>query len=511
MRPDARFLSALLALALLLTVGGTAFAQFGVPESDPVLLPLVTDLPTITGITNAGDERLFLSTRPGRVLIVRDGQLEAEPFLDLTDRVSQGNEQGFFTIAFHPDYATNGTFFVTYNEMSENLVISRFQVSSDDPDKANPASEVQLLNLEQPFNNHNGGQLQFGPDGYLYAAPGDSGQSFDPACLAQNKASLLGKMIRLDVDQNVDTPPYYAVPADNPFVGNGDYAPEIWALGLRNPWRFSFDRATGDLYIGDVGQNEREEVDYEPAGSAGGRNYGWKMLEGTLCQNRMAGCTEPLEPCNSPVYTPPILEYTHDVGCSVTGGYVYRGTDLPGLAGAYIYGDLCKGTIWAARREDDVWTSEELPVTAGFLLTFGEDVDGELYLAAGSTLYRLGTEEPACVPSDTVLCLEEGRFRVETTYRGRQGQEGAGTAVGLTPDSGYFWFFNADNPEVFVKVRNACVPEFNHYWVFSSGLTDVQVTLTVTDTAGGEVQVYENPQGRPYPPILDTDAFATCP
>ncbi|HRC86394.1 MAG TPA: PQQ-dependent sugar dehydrogenase, partial [Thermoanaerobaculia bacterium] len=241
-------------------------------------------------ITHAGDDRLFVTLQGGRVVILERGLLRSEPFLDIEDRVSCCGEQGLLSVAFHPLYSQNGFFFADYTGAGGETVISRFSVSPADANRALATSEKVLLRIPQPFANHNGGQLQFGPDGYLYVGMGDGGSGFDPQCRAQDDSSLLGKLLRLDVDQSPDAPPYHGIPATNPFRGAGAPLDEIWAKGLRNPWRFSFDRQSGDLYLGDVGQNSQEEIDRQPAGSAGGENYGWKLLEGDLCLGSAAGC-----------------------------------------------------------------------------------------------------------------------------------------------------------------------------------------------------------------------------
>jgi glucose/arabinose dehydrogenase len=249
---------------------------------------------------------------------------------------------------------------------------------------------VTLLTISHPASNHNGGQLQFGPDGYLYAGIGDGGGGCDTAgagCNAQRDNLLLGKLLRLDVDQNVDSIPYHGIPPSNPYVGAGDPRDEIWSEGLRNPWRFAFDRLTGGLFIGDVGQNTQEEVDYRPADSTGGENYGWNWMEGFDCNTCAANCPMPTpapNPCNHPSLTLPILDYDHSLGCSITGGYAYRGVQVPRLYGKYLYGDLCSGRIWWAVQNGLGWTATQFTTTAGSLYSFGQDVNGELYVARGN-------------------------------------------------------------------------------------------------------------------------------
>jgi glucose/arabinose dehydrogenase len=292
------------------------------------------------------------------------------------DRVNQDirtgySERGLLGMTFHPNYAENGQFFVHYNDRPGNTVISRFYVWADNPDAADPASEEIIFTHEQPFPNHNGGQIDFGPDGYLYIALGDGGSAGDPLNSGQTPDSLLGKILRIDVDGEAP----YSIPADNPANGvNPDLAPEVWAWGLRNPYRFSFDRATGDLYIADVGQNQWEEVNFQPAESAGGENYGWRVFEATQRYSDEAA------PENAVM---PIAEYDHSNGCSITGGYVYRGEAIPALQGVYIFGDWCSGKMWATYRDDTGdWQTIPFGETFRQITAFGQGDDGELYFVA---------------------------------------------------------------------------------------------------------------------------------
>jgi glucose/arabinose dehydrogenase len=317
-----------------------------------------------------GSGRLFVVEKRGRIYIIENGQMLEEPFLNIEPRVDDSaNERGLLGLAFHPNYAQNGYFFVNYTGQGGDTFISRFQVSGD-PNKANPASEQNLLRINQPFSNHNGGTLQFGPDGYLYAGLGDGGAGGDPFGNAQNLDTLLGKILRLDV--NAAEP--YAIPPDNPF---GD---EIWAYGLRNPWRMAFDPLTGDLYIADVGQNVWEEINYVPAGARGGLNFGWNYREGAhpFKGEAPAGLTEP------------VAEYNHaEGGCSVTGGYVYRGA-MPEWNGIYLYGDYCTGLIWGLMQRDGAWQAQVLFDTDFNITSFGQDEKGEIYLVAdGGGIYQL--------------------------------------------------------------------------------------------------------------------------
>jgi glucose/arabinose dehydrogenase len=327
------------------------------------------DRPVDLQYTSDGSGRLFIIEKVGRIRILQDGSLLDFPYLDITDRVGGGgNEQGLLGLAFHPDYEVNGLFFVNYTGNNGDTVISRFRVTGD-PNVADPTGEVVLLRVSQPFRNHNGGVLAFGPDGYLYAGLGDGGSGGDPQGNGQRLDTLLGKILRLDV--NSAEP--YAIPADNPF-GN-----EIWAYGLRNPWRMSFDGQTGDLYIGDVGQNEWEEIDYVSDGTPGGINFGWNILEGM----------HPYAGGQQDGLTPPIAEYNHSQGCSVTGGYVYRGF-MPEWNGIYLYGDYCTGTVWGLIHSDGGWQNQVLFSGVGRVTSFGQDETGEVYLVLdGGQILRL--------------------------------------------------------------------------------------------------------------------------
>jgi glucose/arabinose dehydrogenase len=379
--------AATLLLFLMACKPAPATAQ-GSEELPSVALTMVaTGLQSPTAIVNAGDGsgRLFVLEQPGRIRVVADGRLLSEPFLDLTGRISAGGERGLLGLAFHPDYGENGTFFIDYTDPDGHTVVARYLVSAADPNRADPASASEVLRVEQPFANHNGGQLGFGPDGYLYVSLGDGGSAGDPQDNGQNLGTLLGTILRLDVDGASP----YAVPADNPFVDREGALPEIWAYGLRNPWRFSFDRDTGDLWIADVGQHVWEEINFQPADSAGGENYGWRIMEG-------AHCFLPGEGCDREGLTLPVLEYDHDQGCSVTGGYRYRGSELPGLTGVYTFADYCSGVVWGAREgEDGGWSSAEVLSSGMSVSAFGEDEAGELYLAdhGGGAVYRFAPGE----------------------------------------------------------------------------------------------------------------------
>ena len=384
------FVAAITSLVLFASIGSAAG---GPPQAaraqqgpDPTTIQIDTEL-VVGGferpvdIANAGDGsgRLFVIEKVGRIRIVRpDGSLLPTPFLDISDRVqSRDNERGLLGLAFHPDYASNGYFYVDYTTSrptgeagNGDTVVARYQVS-DDPDRGDPGSEMVLLTLDQPFSNHNGGDLNFGlDDGYLYIATGDGGSGGDPDGNGQSKAGLLAKILRIDVDGGSP----YEVPPDNPFVGQAGASPETWAWGLRNPWRFTFDRETYDLYIADVGQNQWEEVDFEPADSAGGLNYGWNQMEGNHCYNRSS--------CNADGdLVLPIFEYDHGTGQSITGGEVYRGQRYPGLDGAYFAADYVSGRLWAMSRDGQgAWRSAEVGDLGFGATSFGLDEAGEIYV-----------------------------------------------------------------------------------------------------------------------------------
>src|SRR5262245_22362091 len=354
--------SVVVLLALLLSP--VAAAQ------DIVLTAVATGLDQPLGLTHAGDTRLFITQQRGTVVVYDGTRVLSTPFLDIRSLVTCCNERGLLGLAFHPHYAENGFFYVDYTRFDGDVVVARYKVSSD-PNRADPNSAIILLTIEHSqFGNHNGGQLAFGPDGYLYVGVGDGGSGGDPNNRAQNIGDPLGKLLRLDVNAPA---PY--IPASNPFVSTLEARPDVWAYGLRNPWRFSFDRETGDLFIGDVGQNAWEEIDFQPRTSGGGQNYGWRRMEGTHCFNPGSNCTDPS-------FTIPILEYSHaDGSCSVTGGYRYRGVKMPSLRGAYFYGDYCTGKIWVGTRElNGLWSSRLLLDTNLLISSFGEDLNGELYV-----------------------------------------------------------------------------------------------------------------------------------
>ncbi len=380
----------------------TSYSQ--VPSD--VGLELVGSVGNNVGVRHAGDgsNRLFVINQNGIIRIFDDqDNLLPTPFLDISSRVTCCGERGLLGLAFHPDYSNNGFFFVNYSKSGTNsgdTIIERYQVSAD-PNVADAGSGQVLMRIIQDFSNHNGGNIAFGPDGYLYIGMGDGGSGGDPENRAQVLASNLGKMLRIDVDNDnapnhpapanfeADSCPQdtgnYAIPADNPFVTTpAGSCPEIWAYGLRNPWRFSFDKDTGDLFIGDVGQNAKEEIDFQPANSTGGENYGWKCRE---ADQNFSGCTG--------TFVEPILVKNHSQSrCSITGGYMYRGP-VNSIQGNYIYGDYCSGQVFFAQDSGTSWTEDLWSIPAGIsfafnLTSFGEDEAGNIYISKQSgDFYRI--------------------------------------------------------------------------------------------------------------------------
>lgn len=357
------------------------------PDDGPVTLALqqVVDSASLAAALHLtappGDNRLFIVEQQGRIRIVENGALLATPFLVITDRIYSGGERGLLSMAFHPQYAQNGWFFVNYTDRTGDTRIERYRVSTTDRNRADPASAQLILHIPQPYANHNGGLVAFGPDGMLYVGMGDGGGSGDPDENGQDPRELLGKMLRLDVNGALP----YAIPGDNPYAGRTDTRPEIWASGLRNPWRFSWDRTAGVLYVADVGQNRLEEINAVPA-AQGGVNYGWDVMEAS-------DCFEPRDGCDRTGLTLPVAQYTHTDGCSITGGFVYRGQDMPSLRGTYFYSDFCRGWIRSFRYVDGQvteareWT--DLP-NVGQITSFGEDARGELYVTThGGAVHKL--------------------------------------------------------------------------------------------------------------------------
>jgi len=403
-----RGLAALALVAVVLTsvliLPAQAAPAMAVTWPSITLTSIATGLSQPLHITHAGDGsgRIFIVERAGRIRILSGGTVLPAPFLDISAVVRDaGGEQGLLSLAFPPDYASKGYFYVYYTDDRAanrgNNVVSRFHVGAD-ANIADPASEEILLTIPHlTYDNHNGGQLAFGPEGYLYIGTGDGGSGGDPGNNAQNTLSLLGKILRIDVGDRPHTPPPalgafvlyiptvfkgnpapYTIPGSNPFFDNPAYRGEVWALGLRNPWRFSFDRSTGDLYIGDVGQSSREEVNYQPAASPGGENCGWRCKEGSLNYNFSGNCP-------SLALVAPVAEYDHTLGCSITGGFVYRGPGNAAMQGIYFYSDYCSGRIWGMRRDGATWATSMLLDSPYSVSTFGEDEAGNLYFASYGT------------------------------------------------------------------------------------------------------------------------------
>jgi glucose/arabinose dehydrogenase len=371
----------------LLAAFGCAGSDTGAPPENGSPAPVQLALEQVaTGLQQPvyltappGDARLFIVEQPGRIRIVSNGQLLPQPFLDITSRVSSGGERGLLGLAFHPDYAGNGFFYVNYTDNSGDTRVERYTRSAN-PDVADPASAVLVLAVDQPYGNHNGGQLLFGPDGMLYIPLGDGGSGGDPQNNAQTLSTLLGKLLRIDVTSASP----YSIPPDNPFVGQGGARPEIWAYGLRNPWRTSFDRGSNLYFIADVGQNRQEEINAVDR-AAGGLNYGWRIMEGSSCYNASS--------CDQSGLTLPVHTYPTSGGnCAVTGGYVYRGSGIPEIAGHYFFTDHCTGGVHSLRVVDGAvqelreWDAG----STGNVSSFGEDAAGELYVVGhGGTVWRI--------------------------------------------------------------------------------------------------------------------------
>lgn len=366
-------------------------------HAELVIENLNINVDLVTYIGHAGDERVFIAEQRGQIKIFANGALLSSPFLDISSLSNNGFERGLLSFAFHPDYQNNGFLFVFYSNLQNHATVARYKVSSSDPNQIDASSATVIYSTTEG-TGHYGGQLGFGHDGYLYLSIGDGGTQGDPECDAQDPANTLGTILRIDINQNINTPPYYAIPSDNPFDGSiGSPDPEVWSYGYRNPWRFSFDKLTGDFYFSDVGQYTREEVNFEALGTLGGNNYGWKAMEGTFCHDSNS------PPNNCPISTPscgslnlvaPIIEYDHNDGdCSITGGYVYRGTIASQLWGGYLYGDWCTGNIWISRLTLTGRASELLTISLPQITTFGEDANGEVYLSNGSNVYIIKNDD----------------------------------------------------------------------------------------------------------------------
>ena len=366
-----------------------------------------------------GDHRLFIAEQRGIIKILENNVVLGTPFLDIDVKVpniSGNDERGLLGLAFDPDYAQNGYFYLHYTNLSSDGVIARYSVSGN-PNIADGGSETVIMTVNQPFSNHNGGDIKFGPDGYLYISLGDGGSGGDPGDRAQCIGTILGKMLRIDVSSLP-----YTIPGDNPFVGVTGAQEEIWARGLRNVWRFSFDRDNGDMYMGDVGQNAWEEIDYQPASSTGGENYGWRIMEGDHCFTN-SNCDAPPIPCNDPSLTDPIHEYSHGSGCSITGGFVYRGGLIPSLQGTYFFADFCTSKIWSFKYDGANLTgfTDQTATLApgggmaiGTISSFGEDGFGELYIVdrdgtSNGEIYRIVSDVADTAETELMLPLRLGQ------------------------------------------------------------------------------------------------------
>ena len=453
---------------------------------DPQLnLTKISTRTNVVDIANAGDgsNRLFLVQQSGRIYIVDDGMDPETLFLDIQDRIgSGGNEQGLLSMAFSPDYKTSGYFYVWYTDSGGATVLSRFKVSND-PDIADVQSEQIVLTVDQPFANHNGGRLQFGPDGMLYLGLGDGGGAFDPNSSGQDGSALLGKLIRIDVDPSHGT---YAIPSDNPFIGNGSVRDEIWAIGLRNPWRTSFDRMTGDLFIADVGQSQLEEVNFQPGSSTGGENYGWSIMEASEC---VGGGN-----CDQSGLTLPVAEYDHSSGdCSITGGEVYRGTAYPNLHGTYLFADYCTGKIWGMSFDGNDWASTLLTDTSHRITTFGLGEDGSVYLASTSGGIFLISDGDV-IPEGFRINpgMNDAWFNPET--------KGQGLLISVFEDAGVIflaWFtFDVERPPEDVM---AILGDPGHRWLTAQGTFEGDTAnLDIYVTSGG---VFDSSVPAPGEPV----------
>lgn len=475
------------ALLLLLMV---LALPFGMSAQTISLNSFSTGYSRPVDIQNAGDGRLFIVQQRGIIYICDSlGNRNTTPFLNISSQVSSsGNERGLLGLAFHPNYKTNGYFYVYYTQSSNGqTVVARYSVSAN-PDIANANSEVRLLTYAQPYSNHNGGCILFGHDGYLYIGMGDGGSGGDPGNRSQNGQNLLGKMLRIDVNGPGGS---YLIPPSNPFVGNSSVADEIWAIGYRNPWRFSFDRVTGDMWVGDVGQNAWEEIDFEPFGSPGGLNYGWRCYEGNATYNT-SGCG------SIGTYTFPV--YTHQnsgsIGCSITGGYRYRGGAYSAMYGVYFYADYCSGRIWKITGSQGNWTGTQLVnLNNNEFSGFGEDQFGELYVAGLSTgtIYKMS--EATCSPTAVIL---EGA--TATICPGEQLNAVAG--AGHT----YQWFLNGSaingatgssysptqNGSYTIEVTNvsACSTASSATVVTLGSGTAVSITAPSDSLCGGDAAMF---------------------
>lgn len=466
-----------LAFALLLSVYVAA-------QPDISLVPYLSGFTRPVDITHCGDNRLFIVEQDGFINVVDSaGNILPTLFLDIDNKVgSNGNEQGLLGLAFHPDYKQNGYFYVNYTNNSGHTVIARYSVNPADSNQALSGSEFIIKTINQPFSNHNGGQMAFGPDGYLYIGMGDGGSGGDPQNNGQTGTALLGKMLRIDVNNGTQ----YSIPADNPFLNSQDTMPEIWHFGLRNPWRWSFDRLTGDMWIGDVGQGNIEEINFQSGESNGGENWGWRCFEGTSTYNA-SGC-QPLA-----FYDGPVVEHDHNDGyCSITGGKIYRGGKFAGLSGYYLYSDFCNPLIHSLYNDNGTFLTATLGNWPGAgISTFGEDAQGELYVAdLYSGAVRKITDSSSCSPvamismNDTVsIC--DSITTISTPYNST---------------NSYQWFYNG-NPVANGTESSLTVNQDGEYVV---SVTSMITFCSATDT------VYVELKGVPQTAIISNLSNFYC-
>lgn len=495
--------SAALVLAALAAVGSAAPSAAEWPQIS--LVKRFSGLTQPVHITHAGDGsgRLFFVEQPGRIRVSRGGTLLPVPFLDIVSRVSCCGERGLLSVAFPPGYGSKRYFYVDYTDTAGNTVISRHRLGAD-ADVADPGSEQIVLTIAQPYSNHNGGQLAFGPDGYLYVGMGDGGSGGDPQNNAQSPTSLLGKILRIDVESGAAP---YAVPVSNPFAGRAGYRGEIWALGLRNPWRFSFDRRTGDLFIGDVGQNRYEEVDFQPAGDPGGENYGWRIMEAGHCYDP--------NPCNQTGLLQPVFEYDHSQGCSVTGGFVYRGSLYPRMQGVYFFADYCSGRLWGLRRDGNSFQSTQLLDSPYTVSTFGEDEAGNVYLAdyGRGDVYQV-TDPGAMagyvyrVPAIAHNVGAGGtRWRSDVAVVNRSGFAGSLTLTYLSPDLQLTQAVGLPAGGT-VEWRNVLESLFGLALTGNTaGLVEVVADVPLAITARSYSEGPQGTMGQDFPALTDSDAL----
>jgi hypothetical protein len=506
---------------------------------------------------NDGRGRRFVLTQEGRIWVWNGSAILPQPFLDLTSRVVFGGERGLLAMAVAPDYASSGSFYLYYTGRppavpnNGDIAIERFSRSAADPDRASP-TPTRILTLKHDLQgNHNGGWLAFGPDGDLYVSIGDGGGACDYGGNGQNKGVLFGKVLRLDVrPASGGLPPdcgggsaAYRIPADNPLVGAAG-CDEIWAYGFRNPFRFSFDHDNGDLFVGDVGQSNWEEINFQrrPVGEPTLMDFGWVCREGCASSSVPPSSCSPSPTCGTQTaacqyptakgFFDPILCHSNSSPPqggwnAIMGGYRYRGSQVPELAGRYLYGDAYCGQVWRTTSFDrDQPQAAQAQCWLGGqrgLFAFSEDHLGELYLVNGGAgtvqcihdgggcpWAAAGGSPSVCVEGAGTLCLRDGRYQVSATWRTASGASGEAHVVRLTNESGYLWFFADTNVEAIVKVLDGCALN-NRFWVFAAGLTDVRVEIRVVDTTTGIEKTYVNQQGKAFAPIQDTSAFATCP